>query len=44
MKKCFMKFCDKLGISPMEMILSCVCVLLASGYFGLSYLFIVVFH
>lgn len=44
MKKCFTKFCNKLGVSPTEMILSCVCVLLAGCYFGISYLFIVVFH
>lgn len=44
MKNLLYSLCSKLGVSPTELILSCVCVLLAGGYFGLSYLFIVVFH
>lgn len=44
MKKLLENVCDKFGVSATELILSCVCVLLAGGYFGLSYLFIVVFH
>lgn len=44
MKKLLQNLSDRLGVSPTELLLSCVCVLLAGGYFGLSYLFIVILH